>query len=494
MKHKILKLTIFILLVAGIFAVFYRTFKFKSFDGIYQMTKFYEEEDNSIDLLMLGSSHMFVNANTSVLWDEYGIAGYDLCGSIQPYWNTYYYLNEAYKTQNPKVVAMEVYTAVEVTDEYYTFENAVKNIFGMNRSQDKKEAVDSSVDIPDRLMFYLEYPTFHKRYTDLEKNDFIADYEGDWYDHNCWKGETLYYHNDEGVFAPSDSDVYDTSIGKISAKNEEYLRKIIELTKEHGSELVLLVTPYVVLPGETAVFNRVAEIAGEYDVPFVNFNLYYDEMGIDFANDYAIDGCHMAYWGSEKFTRLFADMLEEEYDLPDRRGDEKYASYDRMVNAYKRMSRNQEISRVTELRDYVDMINDDNYVVGLSCVGDYKQCDNYFEIRDEIAKLGFDIDSVSGNGAFIRSDGQTVFETGDSTSYEYHVNVGKYDSLSVKPYERLNLLGENDILPQMRINTKTYSDCVNGIEIVVYDKILSDFVDHACFFGENNHLVTTRIK
>ena len=69
--------------------------KVKYVDGIYSMKRFYELEDDSVDVLFLGSSHVFETYNTSVLWDEYGIASYVLGGSVQPMWNTYFYMKEA---------------------------------------------------------------------------------------------------------------------------------------------------------------------------------------------------------------------------------------------------------------------------------------------------------------------------------------------------------------------------------------------------------------
>ena len=41
---------------------------FKDRDGIYSMTKFYELEENTVDVLVLGSSHAYTKINTGILW------------------------------------------------------------------------------------------------------------------------------------------------------------------------------------------------------------------------------------------------------------------------------------------------------------------------------------------------------------------------------------------------------------------------------------------
>ena len=51
----------------------HKVLKFKYEDGIYGMETMYRLEDNSIDVLALGSSHSFVDINPSVLYREYGI-------------------------------------------------------------------------------------------------------------------------------------------------------------------------------------------------------------------------------------------------------------------------------------------------------------------------------------------------------------------------------------------------------------------------------------
>ena len=96
-----------VLVVAVLLEVWAVWFKKKSYDGSLMMQNFYGQPENSIDLLCIGSSHAFIDINTGVLWDEYGIPSYVLGGSLQPFWNTYYNLQEAVKTQTPRLVVLQ---------------------------------------------------------------------------------------------------------------------------------------------------------------------------------------------------------------------------------------------------------------------------------------------------------------------------------------------------------------------------------------------------
>ena len=68
-----------------------------------------------------------------------------------------------------------------------------------------------------------------------------------------------------------------------TVKSEIYLTRIIEYAKEKDIELFLIVTPYITNDDDEAVYNRLKEIAGYYDIQFNSTNYYYDEMGLNFC-------------------------------------------------------------------------------------------------------------------------------------------------------------------------------------------------------------------
>ena len=53
-------------------------------------------------------------------------------------------------------------------------------------------------------------------------------------------------------------------------------------------------------------------------------------MGINFDEDFN-DESHLNYYGSCKFTKYIADSIKANYDIPDRRGDDRWESWDRNV-------------------------------------------------------------------------------------------------------------------------------------------------------------------
>lgn len=241
MRNKVIKTCCFLLILALLLCGFRSIFSFKYVDGIYQWDVFYEEEEDSIDVLCMGSSHIFENVNTGVLWDEYGIAAFDLCGSRQPLWNTYYFLKEALKTQTPRLIVVDVYSALQ-QDEYSDESRIIKNNYGLKLSRDKAESVMVSAPEEKWPDYLLEYPTWHSRYSEIDSSDFL-DYLGR-STMQCWKGYAL-NSNTTAMVRPEGIE-YIMAAAEMPEKAEEYMRKIIELAQQEEIPLLFIETPYIV--------------------------------------------------------------------------------------------------------------------------------------------------------------------------------------------------------------------------------------------------------
>ena len=470
MIRKSVKIIAFFLILSVLLLRFHQVFRFKFNDGIYGMEQFYEEEENSLDAIFFGSSHMYVNVNTSVLWKEYGIAGYDLGGSEQPIWNSYYYVKEALKTQRPSVLALDCYTACR-TGDYVDESRIIKNTYGMKFSRDKVDAVKASAPESDRVGYLLEYPTYHGRYGDLSRNDYRRFADTDFIGSNLWKGQYLHTSIHSQPW-PEPEEITDTEA--LDERNEAYLRGIIELAKEAGVPILLMVVPYVTDPEETRMYNRIAEIAKEYgeNVDFVNFNSHWEEMGLDFSTDYT-DACHMNYRGSEKFTRYLAEYLKVRYELADHRGEAVYQSYDSMTRYYERFVYNDQIRKTTDISEYLAKLWNPDYVTVFFIKSDYKSMSNYNEIRDLLAGYGISLDMVSGDAVWVTRNGTALFSSGDDAEYCWHQELGRYDVLTVQSGS-----GEEEKpVPQVLLNDSSYSAVNDGLNILTYDLVGEDLVE-----------------
>lgn len=474
MKKSVIKIVCFVLIFILLFGGFHKIFNFKQGDGIYSLKVFYEQPDNSIDVMFFGSSHVFENVNTQTLWEEYGIAAYNLCGSVQPFWNTYYYMKEALKTQQPKLMVVDVYGAIQ-TEDYIDHSRIIKNNFGLKPSTDKLNSVMISSPKEEWPDYILEYPAYHSRYSEITYSDFL-EYCGNKLFEN-WKGFGL----NTGTTPYTEPDFYTTESGALTEKCEQYLLEIINLAKKNNIPLLLIKSPYILNKSQQAIYNRVAEIADENGVPFINFNLLYGELELDFSTDYA-DTSHLNHLGNVKYTRYLANYLKNNYEIPDRRGDKAYHSYDLMAAYYRQLVYNHELKEIQDIGTYVDKLQNDDYTVIYSIAGDYKNMGNYDAVRNELSTIGINLDEFDTNAVWVRENSEIVFSSSSEAAFNWHKDLGEYNRCMV------SFSNEAESGIEVNYNNTIY-EVSAGLNIFVYDNRTESFVENIRFPLSNKKLV-----
>ncbi|MCR4689720.1 MAG: hypothetical protein K5739_00015 [Lachnospiraceae bacterium] len=103
---KLYRLGAFLLIGALLICIFVNTF---SFDFATRMKAYHRLPKDSVDVVIFGSSHAYRNVDTPIMFEDYGITAYDLGSPGQRLALTYYQMKDDLKTQNPKVVVLEVY-------------------------------------------------------------------------------------------------------------------------------------------------------------------------------------------------------------------------------------------------------------------------------------------------------------------------------------------------------------------------------------------------
>ncbi len=308
----ILRIALFLVLFCFVFYLVDTTLQFKYDDGITPMEDFYSYPEDSIDVIMLGSSHLGVNVDTTILANQYGIASYKLWGSTQPIWNAYYNLVEALKTQHPKVVVLEALGLAHDT-EYYGSANAVKNTFGLRWSRNKVDAIQASFE-PDEVMDAL-FPLaqYHSRYAELEAKDFSYYFWDDPHsEHNTQNWDAV---------CPMEEPSTSQKTLPLGDKQLKYLKKIIYLCEKNDIPLVVFTAPYTIPDEERARLNTANELLTEENIDQLDCLTNYKDYGIDFSTDFGDTAGHLNSAGCAKLSSILGEYLRSNYDLPDRTGD-----------------------------------------------------------------------------------------------------------------------------------------------------------------------------
>lgn len=323
-KTKIInfiKMLIIIATAVVIVCVLSKILVLKSEDGINQFDALYKQPENSIDVFFVGSSKVYCDIATGVLWEKYGIASFDLGGAEAPAWVSYYQLKEALRRQRPKVICYEVSVPAMYPDILnQSTEWATDNTYGMKWNSNRTEQLRANSETEEDYRTRLNpFNIMHGRYNDLQENDFTnvrntARYKG--------------FDPREKIVEMETPDISGvTTAAPCSEKAEEYARKIIELAKQEDIPILFFASPCEARESEQEIINYLWQIAQSEGVPYIDFNTRYEEIGMDYSKDMSV-GNHLSYTGNYKFSSYFGQILKDEYDIPDRRGDGRYASWD----------------------------------------------------------------------------------------------------------------------------------------------------------------------
>lgn len=475
MKKSVIRSVCFILLLTLTLCYTNKVLKIKYLDGIYNVTNFYKLENNTVDVLILGSSHAFENINTGTLWSEYGIASYILGSSTQPMWNSYYYLKEALKTQTPELIVLEGYGTLQ-TVEFMNDSRIMKGTYGLKWSLDKLAAITTSSPKERWREFIPEYVQYHSRYAELSRLDFLPEDvnyidEAGAFAYPDWKGFVCATYTNV-VESQNVSGI--TERWPLFEKTELYYRKTIELAKEHNIPVIVLVTPYASFSeGHAYMYNTAADIAAEYQVTFLNGNDLLSEIGIDYACD-AADRSHLNYKGSQKMASFLGEYLKEHYTISDRRDNPRYSSWQRDSDFVAQIIYNQELRELQEPSRISAKLLNSNYLLFISVDGNCIIGNG--DLQPFYTALGISGYTTYDGGIWYR-DNASDQPDGFTWYSQQHATVEKCWRYQSHDFclRRTDDDGiyTNDII----IDNTEYKKVQNGINIVVYDRVTESVAD-----------------
>ena len=321
-KKRISKMIIFCAVLIFILNVLTALLRPKTSHGIKQSLYMYSQPHNTIDVAFMGSSHVHCDINTKQIWEDYGIAGYNYSAAEQPLWITYYYLKELCKNQNPKLVVLDLYSPARYTEDYQ-YKWLADNLNGVRFSINKIKMVNSACESDRIFSYFPSFFNFHSRYDEIGVTDikelFVSNNAK-----KAFKGYTPYTN----IAEVDEPNVDYTVVGELTPKSEEYLYKIIDYTKENDIDLYFIVAPYCVTTEDEAVYNKIKEIAADNDIKYTDDYYFIKAAGIDYSTDLN-DLSHLNFNGSCKFSKVLADEIKKDFEIPDRRGNKKWESWDR---------------------------------------------------------------------------------------------------------------------------------------------------------------------
>ncbi|MDO4989706.1 MAG: hypothetical protein Q4E45_04285 [Eubacteriales bacterium] len=343
----------------------------------YRSSLYYSESvgrmpKNSLDVVFIGSSQVYDSFTPMEMWREQGVAGYCCTSSGQQAVTSYYYLRSFLRRQTPRVVVVETMglkkeAAADLRKKEYYNRSALDQMpFSAEKIALARELWKGQENGESFFSYLLPVLRFHSRWKELTETDFSFRESYD-----CTRGYDLTnspfgYPLQEEDF-PFLTEEPTDALAEWDEDAAGWYRKMGELCAQRGIRLLLIKTPCYNRTIEDR--NMLRKLASECGAEAMDFNdeAWWERMGYDYKSD-MYDRIHLNSEGAKKFSVFFAEMLRRDYGLPDHRGEESYAFWDRDLEIYDRQLDARSVAYAwtgTELRSLVLNGDYEMLVVGM---------------------------------------------------------------------------------------------------------------------------------
>lgn len=330
---KLLRAVLFLLLFGVLFCtVSYILRPYSGSASRKNLCGFYAEEDNTLDIVCIGSSAVFTFWEPMEFWHDYGVTSYNFATGTMPPQVIKYCIKEIQKTQNPSLYIIDLrpfsvaeagyYLKREVAnmDHEVPLRNVTDNFkYSLNRWDMIRNCVP---DFEDRMTYYLDILKYHSEWNRLVDTQSLLFARND--AHDSLKGFKLVPSAKAVKFADHSDD---ENRQPLSERLEPIFRDLLDYCKEEDLQVLFLVNTYCQTKAHKEMYNYAGDIIEEYGFDFLNTNDYYQEIGMDFEKDY-YDKSHVNIFGADKYTDFVGKYLMENYSFQDKRGLEAYSDWD----------------------------------------------------------------------------------------------------------------------------------------------------------------------
>ncbi len=295
-------ITVFCILFLGLQQILVP--KYRS-DGTLNTSDFFQLEENSIDVLLLGSSQIVCGVDTPRLKQYYGISAFNFCTSGQFPEIEEYYLKEALKTQSPRLVICDV-SSVFMPFEKLANKQAMTYFYTtMPFDRYKLESLYNVSNGDPGTVFMYTFPLFlfSSRWKELSTDDLTFYTKYKFYTVNGFLRRDIKTPVTLAFVEEADGEIYE-----LSDRMKDSLNRISEICDENGMELLFLKIPSDEWTrNDSRVLN---EFMTENGMEFLDLSDKITEMGLDTEHDF-FEPTHLNLYGAAKVSDYLGEIIEE---------------------------------------------------------------------------------------------------------------------------------------------------------------------------------------
>jgi len=275
-----------------------------------QIEAFHALPENSVEVIVYGSSHAFLGLDPITMYDHFGIGAYNYGWNWQQLNTSHLFLKDSLLKQTPKIALIEAFftcTVLEDTDMtaeiYYTRY--------LHEKQGRKEYLKQCFgnDLERWLSDYMPLCAFHDNWNNLTKESFLPIIKDDRYEQNMG---FLPIDSVTPITVPDPETFPQIPLGASSIAE---LDEIMELCSKKGIQVVFYTAPYGLPYG---FCDAMKEYARQNDCVYLDLFERMDEVGLNEETDFADIG-HLNTNGAVKVANYLGEFLVNHYELTDMR-------------------------------------------------------------------------------------------------------------------------------------------------------------------------------
>ena len=268
------------------------------------------EEENTIDVLILGDSISNCATNPIQIWRDHGITTYLCATPLQNLCYTREFLYKAFKTQSPKIVFLGTSSVFHDFQRQDNVRTAMELVFPVFRYHDRWKEAGALPEFTSGMKIDYMHQDICKGYRFSTKFDEVEvnEYPG-----------------------------YRSDVEWIPFVCQDAVAEIKEFCDKNHARLIFLSEPNVAGAWGPHRHNAIQLLAEELGVDYLDLNYKNDEIVLDWSKDFYDVGDHLNYYGAQKVTACMGRYLENMGIFEDKRKNEKYESWNKTQEAFYEM-------------------------------------------------------------------------------------------------------------------------------------------------------------
>ncbi|MBE5778005.1 MAG: hypothetical protein E7331_01590 [Clostridiales bacterium] len=279
---------------------------------------FYEEPENSLDAVYIGSSTCYAFWNPMVAWDKYGLAIYPYSANSQHFIAAEHLIREVRKTQPDALFIVTINTIDDEKMNVFEFHYQIDYMpFSLNKlSLIRHLSKNANLPFREEMELYLPFYRYHERWSQLDPQDFKYQVDG-------LKGVSTYSTYNYGIFDISSMYASTDEIIPPADYVNDSLMSLMDFCEEENVNVLFVTVPRAESVTRVAELNYINSMLESRGFATLNLLKHPEAMKFDYTQDFYNEG-HTNLHGSIKYTSFLSEYLIEHYGFKSHHGDALY--------------------------------------------------------------------------------------------------------------------------------------------------------------------------